>query len=92
MYCTTTFEHPAISHPYILRVAVKDVNDTMGDNRLFLFRNVFGIRSRFSIQSRDHPSQKERMEAIKMAQAEIKSIIAERGVVQALTKTIQPCC
>lgn len=54
----------------ILKVAVKPVNDTVGQNGLISSRHVFGVLPGFPIIITDLPSQKERIEALSTAQAE----------------------
>lgn len=58
VHCKTQFNHPTISLQYILRLAVKDMNDTIGDNGLVPSRIVFGILSRLPILSTDIPREK----------------------------------
>ena len=66
------------------------MNDTMGENGLVPSRIVFGIIPRFPILNTELPTQKQRMEIIKSAQAEMNSIVAERRVLAALTRDIPP--
>lgn len=81
-------EYPSANPKTILRVAVKAMNDTMGENGLVPSRLVFGILPRFPILNSNLPSQKERMEIIKTAHAEMNSIIAERRITAALTRNV----
>ena len=62
----------------------------MGENGLVPSRIVVGIIPNFPILSHDLPSQKTRMEILKMAQAEMNSIIAEEPLLAALIKKYQP--
>lgn len=90
IYRKIRYTHPTVSPLYLLKVAVKAMNDTMGENGLVPSRLVFGMIPRFPIINTDLPTQKERMEALKTAQAEMNSIVAERRVVEALTRNIPP--
>ena len=74
----------------LLKIAVKVMNDTIGENGLVPSRLVFGIIPRFPIISTDLPSQKERMEILVRAQMEMNAIVAERRIMAPLTKDIPP--
>ncbi len=82
--------YPAADPKYLLSIAVKAMNDTIGENGLVPSRLVFGIIPRFPILNSDLPNQKERLAIIQMAQAEMNSIVAERRVLAALTRDIPP--
>ena len=90
IYRKIKHNHPHIPPPFILRVAVKAMSDTMGETGLVPSRLVFGIVPRFPILNSNLPNQKERLEIIKIAQAEMNSIVAERRVLAALTRDIPP--
>lgn len=90
IYRKIKISHPNMSPKYILRVANKAMNDTIGDNRLVPSRLVFGILLRFPIINSELPDRKERLEAIKLVQAEMNSIVAERRVQMVLTKSTPP--
>lgn len=66
------------------------MNDTMGETFLVHSRLVFGVLFRFSILSTNPLYQKKLMEAIKTAQAEMNSIVAERKVYESLTRNTPP--
>ncbi len=83
-------DHPTADPKYILNIAVKAMNDTIGENGLVPSRLVFGIIPRFPILNSDLPEQKERLEMIKTAQAEMNSIVAERRVLAAVTRDVPP--
>ncbi len=90
IYNKVVASHPTLPKQFCLRIANKAMNDTIGENGLVPSKLVFGIIPRYPILNTDLPNQKERMEAIKLAQAEMNSIIAERRVLAALTKKIPP--
>ena len=90
IYNKVVASHPTLPKQFCLRIANKAMNDTIGENGLVPSRLVFGIIPRYPILNTDLPNQKERMEAIKLAQSEMNSIIAERRVLAALTKKIPP--
>lgn len=89
-YCKIKFTHPTIEPQYLLKIAVKAMNDTMVKNELVPFRLFFGIISRFPILTTNLPEQKERMEAVKAAQAKIITTVAQRRVFDALIINIPP--
>ena len=60
----------------------------MGENGLVPSRIVFGITPRFPLLNYDLRSQKSWMEIIKIAKAEMNSIIAERHVLAAINTKI----
>lgn len=62
------------------------MNKAIGGNGLLQARLVFGISPRFSTLSADLPNQKGHMEAIKSAQAEMVSLVAEGRISEALKK------
>ena len=71
-----------------LRLTLKAMNDTMGENGLVPSLLVFGIIPRFPVISSQLPAQSERMEVLTMAQREMNTIIAQRRIITALTKNI----
>lgn len=60
----------------------------IGENGLILSRSVLGILPRVLIVDNELPKHNERLEAIKVAQSEMNSIVAERIVQATLLKTI----
>lgn len=72
--------HPNIPNRYILRVAVKAMNDTINENGLVPSRLVFGIIPLFPIINTDLPTKKNCMNGIKTAQDKMNSIVAKRGL------------
>ena len=73
-------DNPLTSKQTLLKLAVKAMNDTIGENGLVPSRLVFGITPRFPIISSDLPTQKERMDILRSAQMEMNAIIAERRI------------
>ena len=90
IYRKTMKEYPGVPRHMGLQLAVKAMNDTMGENGLVPTKLVFGTIPRFPIINSDLPSQKERMDALQIAQKEMNSIIAERRVRTALSKEVPP--
>lgn len=85
IYMKTSEEYPHISKHIRLKIALKAMNDTMGENGLVPSLLVFGIIPRFPIITSDLPNQRERMEVLAAAQKEMNTIIAERRIITALT-------
>jgi len=81
-------DFPEANPRMILSVAVKAMNDTINEKGLVPSRLVFGILPRFPILNSNLPNQKERLEIIKTAQAEMNSIVAERKIMTALSKNV----
>lgn len=71
-----------------MKGANKAINDDIRRNELVSSRLVFVMLLRFPLLNSNLPSQKRRMDIIKTAQAEVKSIIAERKATAALTKNV----
>lgn len=74
----------------MIKIALKAMNGTQQENGLVPSRLVFGIIRRFPILSSNLPIPKVRMEALKSAQSEMNSLVVERGVLKARTKSIPP--
>lgn len=90
IYNKITHGHPTRAKRLALSIAVKAMNDTIGENGLVPSRLVFGIIPRFPILNTNLPMQKDRMAMIKETQAEMNCSIAERRVLTALTRDIPP--
>lgn len=82
--------HANVPPRMVLKVAIKAMNDTIGENGIVPSRLVFGILPIFPIISTKLPTQRERMAALPTAQAEMHAIIAERRITSALTPDIPP--
>lgn len=82
----SVFANSTASPPYLLKVAVEAMIDTMGENGHVPCRLVIGIIPRFRILSTEITQQKGRMEALKSAQAKNNSNIAQRRVHEALKR------
>lgn len=82
--------YSSVPREYLLKLAVKEINDTMGKNGLVPSRLVFWIVSRFPILSTDLPSQKEGLKTSKFAEAKMNSIVVEQRVPDALTGNTPP--
>lgn len=74
----------------MLKISFNAINDTSDERGLVPSRLVFGILSRFFILNTGLPNQIDRMNAIKTAQAEMNSIVAEQRVLTVLTRNILP--
>lgn len=83
-------DHPDISKAMILRLATKAMNDTMNEDGLVPSLLVFGIIPRFPIIATELPTQKERMEVLATARAEMEAIVAKRRIMTALLKAVPP--
>lgn len=90
IYNKIAMDYPSSSASILLKIAVKAMNDTIGENGLVPSKLVFGITPRFPIISTDLPNQRNRMAALARAQMEMNSIVSERRVQSALTKEIPP--
>lgn len=69
---------------------VKARHGTITENGLVPSRHVFEMISRFAIINNDLPTQKDLMNAIQTAQAEMDYIVSEQRQMTALTREIQP--
>lgn len=79
-------DNPNYCPRILLRIALKAMNDTMGENGLVPSYLVFGILPRFPVIESEVPEQRERMEIIAAAQMEMNTIIAERRIAEALRR------
>ena len=84
IYRKVKHDHPNLMPKTILRLSLKAMNDTMGENGLVPSLLTFGVIPRFPILNTELPTQQERLEALKKAQAEMNSIVAERRIKRAL--------
>lgn len=82
--------YPTVGKRFIQKVAVKAMNGTIIERGLVPSRFVLGIIPRFPILNINLSKQGERMDIIKKSQAEMNNIIAEKRVLAALTRNIQP--
>ena len=57
IYTKISHHKPHVDKSYVLKVAVKAMNDTMGENGLVPSRLVFGIIPRFPILNTDLPNR-----------------------------------
>jgi hypothetical protein len=81
-------DYPHIPPRTDLKLAMKSMNDTIGENGLVPSILVFGVAPKYSTLSTKLPNQKERMEVTSAAQQEMNSIIAERRITTALNKNV----
>lgn len=72
----------------LLRIDVKAIIDTVGENKLAPSRLVVGVVPKLPIIFTDLPKQKERTKAIAKPQMEKKAIVVERRVATALSKNL----
>lgn len=86
IYRKIQHDHPRVAKEMLLRVAVKAMNDTMNENGLVPSLLVFGLIPRFPIIASELPNQKERMEILTTAWAEMKAIVAKKRIMRALLK------
>jgi hypothetical protein len=88
IYRKVKMTHPDIERNLCLKLTVKSMNDTVGEDGLVPSLLVFGINPRHPVMSTDLPTQKERMDVLATANSEMNSIIAERRIQTALQKAI----
>jgi hypothetical protein len=88
IYRKVTMTHPDIQPAIGLRLAVKAMNDAIGEDGLVPSLLVFGISPRHQVLSTNLPTQQERMKVLATANAEMNSIIAVRRILTALQKSI----
>lgn len=69
IYRKILHDYPTVNRRFILKGAIKAMNDTIGENGLVPSRLVFGIFARFPILNPKLSNQKTRMQIIKTAQA-----------------------
>lgn len=81
---------PDASPVILLKIAVKAMKDTIGENGLVPSLLVFGIIPHFPIISTEIPSQCERGQILSAVQMEMNAVIAERCVLAALIRNIPP--
>lgn len=72
----------------VFKVAVKGMNDTIGEIGLVPTRLVFGVVPQLPIISTNIPTQKGRMEIVAVVQAKKNAIIAESKITTSLTRNI----
>ena len=90
IYRKVRADYPQAHNKILLNIAVKAMNDTIGEKGLVPSLLAFGITPRFPIISTDLPTQSERMRLLATAQMEMNAIVAERRVQAALTRQIPP--
>lgn len=90
IYRKIRFTHSSVPLPYFLKITIHAMNDTMEGNGPVPSRLVFGIIPRFRILNTELTYQKERMEGLKTAQAEMNLITAKHRILEALPKNIPP--
>ena len=90
IYRKVRADYPQAPNKILLSIAVKAMNDTIGEKGLVPSLLTFGITPRFPIISTELPTQDERMGLLTSGQMEMNAIIAERRIQAALTKQIPP--
>lgn len=79
---------PHLSKHALLKLAVKAMNDTSGENGLVPLFLVFEIFPRLPIISHDLPNQEKRVKIMVEAQMEMNAIVAEKRISTALSKNV----
>jgi hypothetical protein len=79
-------DYPHIPAGTLLKLGLKAMNITIGENGLVPSLLVFGVIPRYPALNTELPNQKVRMEVIAAAQMEMNFIIAERRISMALAK------
>lgn len=82
----TDFEH--VEENLLLKIAVKTMNDTIGESGFVSSQLVVFVTPRLPTLSKKLSKQKERENNVSKAQMEMISIVAERKVEAALQKSI----
>jgi hypothetical protein len=90
VYNKLLFEFLHLGREMLLQHAVKATNDTQGLNGLVPSMLVFETLPRFPILQSDLPNQRDRLDAIKTAQAERNNIIAEQRIQEAMIRRVTP--
>ena len=88
IYRKIIFDFPQTNCNIVLKLSMKAMKDTNGDNGLVPSLVVLGIIPRFQIISSDIPAQKERMLALSKAQMEMNAVVTERRILAALPRSI----
>ena len=83
-------DYPQAHEEILLGIAVKAMNDTIGEKGLVPSFLAFGTTPRFPIISTEPPSEAERMKLLTSAQIEMNAIVVERRIQAALTRQIPP--
>jgi hypothetical protein len=90
MYHKIVFEYPRLDPHLALKLAVKAMNGTQGPEGLVPSLLVFGVLPRFPGSNTFLPNQKDRMDALIAARAEMETISAELKIRKALTSQNPP--
>lgn len=83
---------PGVDFKLGLRLAIMAMSDTMGPNGLIPSYLVFGVLPRYPCLNSDLPDPEARMNIIKLAKAEMSTIVSEIRVKGALTYKNLCCC
>lgn len=90
IYKKIRYDHPTVMPQCSLRVAVKVMNDAIGENCLVPYRLAFGTIPRFPIIRTEWPRQKKRMKALITGQAEMNERVGKCWLLTALAREIPP--
>lgn len=90
MFQKVRYTDPSVHSKCILKPAIKTMNNNMEENGLVPSRLASEVLPRFLFLSSDFLSQKESVEALKLAQAEMNSNVADKRVLEALVRNIPP--
>jgi hypothetical protein len=88
IYNKIRMDYPHIPTGNLLKLGVKAMNDTIGENGLVPSLFVFGVIPRYTALNTELMNQKVRMEVIAAAQMGMNSIITKRRIATALAKNI----
>lgn len=83
-------EQPRLDIEYVLRVAVKACNDTMGPEGLVPSLQVYGQLPKLPVVNCQKMKQKHRMGALRSARHEMESVVAEERIKRALRAKLPP--
>jgi hypothetical protein len=82
--------NPHLGRGMLLHLAVKATSGTQGLNGLAPSMLVPGTIPRFPVLQSDLPNQRDRLDSVKNAQAEINNIIAEQRIQEAMMRKVTP--
>lgn len=88
IFYKTQTDFPKLRKELLLKIAIKEMNDTVGEDGLVPSLLVFGIIPRFPIINTSLPNQRDRMKALTSANMEMNASVAERRIATALRRNM----
>lgn len=83
-------EHPSINDKRLSRLSLTGINDTMGPNGLVSLLLVFGVLPYYPSSTKHSQDRFERFDALKIARAEMETIVREKRILKALKSKLPP--